>query len=74
MSAFYLPEHYVQIDIVKIEGNNAVCNLYTGTRCIKMYMSVPESNALIRDGFFIRSKNEADSAGVLNTTKVFIQQ
>lgn len=74
MSAFYLPEHYVQIDIVKIEENNVICNLYTGTRCIKMIMSVSDSNTLIRDGFFIRSRNEADSAGVLNTTKVFTQQ
>lgn len=74
MSAFYLPEHYVQIDIVKIDENNVTCNLYTGTRCIKMIMSVSDSNTLIRDGFFIRSRNEADSAGVLNTTKVFTQQ
>ena len=74
MSTFFLPDHYVQIDIVKIEDNMVTCNLYTGSRCIKIFMSVQDSDSLIRDGFFIRRKNEPDGAKVLNTTKAYVPE
>jgi hypothetical protein len=67
MSAFI-----IQIDMKRIEGNAAICNLYTGNRCVKIAMSVSDYESLVRDGFFIRDGKEADSAGVLNTTHDFV--
>lgn len=73
MSAF-MPDQYVQIDMQRIEGNAAICNLYTGSRCIKIAMAKNDYESLVRDGFFIRDGKQVDSAGVLNTTKTFIPQ
>lgn len=60
----------IQIDVKKIQKDIAlaVCNLYTGERCVEIYMPVSSYEALIRDGFFIRDGKELDSANVLNTT------
>jgi hypothetical protein len=69
-----MSDQYVQIDMKMIEGNAAICNLYTGSRCVKIAMSVGDYEALVRDGFFIRDGKQADSAGVLNTTNVFIPE
>lgn len=73
MSAF-MPDLYMQIDMVSIDGNAVMCNLYTGSRCIRIAMAVSDYESLVRDGFFIRDGKSKDSAGVLNTTKVFIPQ
>lgn len=47
------------------------CSMYTGERCIKIFMEKYEYENLIRDGFFIRDGKERDSANVLNTTEVY---
>lgn len=69
-----MPDMYVQIDMKGIEGNAAICNLYTGNRCIKIAMAADDYQSLVRDGFFIRDGKSVDSAGVLNTTTVFIPE
>lgn len=58
----------MQIDLLRIENNTAVCNLYTDDRCVKIIMSKDDAENLRRDGFFIRKTHEVDSAGVINTT------
>jgi hypothetical protein len=37
-------------------------------------MSSYDYEALLRDHVFIRTGNETDSAGVINTTNVFVEQ
>lgn len=60
----------MQIDVKTVDDvkNTVICNLFTGERCVKIYMSVSDYKDLIRDGFFIRDGKERDSANVLNTT------
>jgi len=63
---------HVQIDVKEVMANGIVrCNLYTGDRCIKVFIYGNDYNELIRDGFFIRDGKERDSANVLNTTDVY---
>lgn len=38
---------------------------------MKVIMTLPDYERLIRDGFFIRDDKQADSAGVLNTTREY---
>ena len=73
MSA-YMPDSYIQIDIKRIEGNAAIGNLYTGSRCVKIAMGASDYESLMRDGFFTRDGKKEDSAGVINTTNVFVPQ
>lgn len=61
----------IQIDIIEDCGNMKRCNLYTGERCVRIYMHTQDYESLISDGFFIRDGKSQDSAGVINTTKVF---
>jgi hypothetical protein len=74
----------MQIDVTNVGGslristlpgtdcpNYVFCDLYTGDRVVKIIMARYEYENLIRDGFFIRDGKERDSAGVLNTTKVY---
>lgn len=63
----------MQIDVKQIDAskNFATCNLYTGERCVKIFMSVTDYENLLRDGFFIRDGKERDSADVLNTTLTY---
>ena len=63
----------MQIDVLRIENNTAVCNMYTEARCIRIVMTEADYEALKRDGFFIRSGKEKDSAGVINTSKEYAQ-
>jgi len=58
----------MQIDLLRIENNTAVCNLYTGDRCVKIIMTKDDAELLRQDGFFIRNIHQVDSAGVINTT------
>jgi hypothetical protein len=67
----FMPDKYVQIDVKKITGDYAVCNLYTGALCVEVVMKNDDYQALIRKGFFIRDGHEADSADVLNTTEAY---
>lgn len=64
----------MQIDVKEeLPDKNLVrCNLYTGDRCITIYMSAGEYGLLIHDGFFIRDGKHMDSANVLNTTKEYL--
>lgn len=60
----------LQIDVIKGAENGVyACNLYTGDRCVRIYMNQHDYEALIQDGFFIRDGKSFDSAGVLNTTR-----
>lgn len=63
----------VQIDVknVDTQKNLVECSLYTGDRCVKMYISAADYEELVRDGFFIRDGKNRDSANVLNTTKEY---
>lgn len=61
----------MQIDLLRIENNTAVCNLYTGDRCVKIIMTKDDMEALRQDGFFIRKTHRLDSANVINTTKEY---
>lgn len=60
----------MQIDVTAVNAfkNLVACNLYTGDRCVKIYMSHTDYRELIRDGFFIRDGKTTDSADVINTT------
>lgn len=69
-----LNDRPVQIDVVHIVDHHVTCNLYTGLRCVRVFMTVYDYDALIRDGFFIRDGKEKDSAGVLNTTLTYIPE
>jgi hypothetical protein len=58
----------LQIYVKRIEKGTAVCNLYTGDRCVRIIMTEADYRALTRDGFFIRIGLTTDSADVINTT------
>lgn len=58
----------MQVDVKEVTDTHVRCNLYTGERCVKIFMSVSDYQDLMRDGFFIRDGKEKDSANVLNTT------
>ncbi len=66
----------LQIDVLQVDQakNIVTCNLYTGERCVKIYMSNNDYEYLKRDGFFIRDGKEADSADILNTTYGYINE
>lgn len=63
----------MQIDVKNVDAlkNLAICNLYTGDRCVKIAMAHSDYLELIQDGFFVRDGKEADSAAVINTTHVY---
>lgn len=61
----------IQIDVIESKSEMYRCNLYTGDRCVPIYMNQRDYEQLIDDGFFIRDGKYIDSAGVLNTTKEF---
>ena len=64
----------MQIDVKRNEKGMMVCNLYTGDRCVRIYMCEQDYNDLIQDGFFIRSGKEKDSADVINTTAEYLKR
>jgi hypothetical protein len=66
--AYILKSKNMQLDVVQRGATTIICNLYTENRCVKVVMSRSDYEALVRDGFFIRSGEEQDSAGVWNTT------
>jgi hypothetical protein len=63
----------MQIDVKEVDSSKKLvtCNLYTGERCVKIYMSEYDYKELIRDNFFIRDGKQRDSANVLNTTLAY---
>lgn len=60
-----------QLDVIKVHQNHVTCNMYTESRCIRVFFHESEYQRLKRDGFFIRPVDEEDSAGVINTTEVY---
>ncbi len=66
-----MSNRHIQIDMISEADGCVVCNLYTGNRCVRIYMTAHEYRLLIDDGFFIRTGQERDGAGVLNTTQTF---
>lgn len=70
----------IQIDAKKIipgsPGNLDLieCNLYTGERCVKIFIASNDYENLIRDKFFIRDGKTTDSAGCINTTDVYVKK
>lgn len=60
-----------QLDVLRVHENHVVCNLYTESRCFRVFFHESEYSRLKRDGFFIRPNDEEDSAGVINTTEVY---
>ncbi len=67
----FLPDMYVQIDVKEINDTHVICNMYTGVLCAKMIISRADYDYLKVKGFFIRNSEIIDSAGIVNTTKVF---
>lgn len=65
---------HIQIDVKDVVDQHVTCNMYTGERCVRIFMTQYDYDALVRDGFFIRDGKDKDSAGVLNTTIVYIPQ
>jgi hypothetical protein len=64
----------LQIDVLGPTGDNSgivECRLYVGGRCCQFFMSESNYEALMYDGVFIRDGKEKDSAGVINTTRLF---
>ncbi|MCE3278047.1 MAG: hypothetical protein K0S44_238 [Bacteroidetes bacterium] len=65
----------VQIDVISGEDNGIYkCNLYAGGRCVRVFMHQHDYELLIHDGFFIRDGKSFDSAGVLNTSRTYVEQ
>lgn len=69
-----MPDFSIQIDVKEITQTIARCNMYTGPRCVEIVMSRSDYDALVYKGFFIRNGKEKDSAGLLNTTAVFVPE
>lgn len=63
----------LQIDVLEHidEADMVECKLIVNGRACIFYMSESNYAALAYDGFFIRSGEEKDSAGVINTTHVY---
>lgn len=67
----------LQIDVIGPIDNDGLtieCRLYVDGRSCTFYTSKPNYEALMNDGVFIRDGKEKDSANVLNTTRVFVEQ
>lgn len=65
-----MPRIYDSID----DGNSYMkCNVYIDGRCVQMFISTFDYHLLRRDGVFIRDGKQVDSAGVVNTTKMWVE-
>lgn len=64
--------HTIQIDIPQNDSTEVISMvLSTGNRDVTILMHYTDYLDLIADGFFIRNGEKPDSAGVINTTKVY---
>lgn len=72
MASAFLPDRYVQVDVKSSTDEWTICNMYTGVLCVEIALRTSEYKELIRKGFFIRDGKEKDSAGILNTTEVYV--
>ena len=66
----------LQIDVVgSVENTEFMkCKLYANGRVCVFYMTKSNYDALVFDKIFIRDGKTVDSAGVINTTNVFIEE
>jgi hypothetical protein len=69
-------ENSIQIDVKKIDTTNdqVSCNMYTPQSCVTITISYNEYTLLKQEGFFIRQKDQPDSAGMLNTSHVYVKK
>lgn len=63
----------IQIDVIgKLENSQFVkCKLYIDGEATPILMPETEYQRLIQEGFYVRDGEQCDSAGVINTTKVY---
>lgn len=66
----------IQIDVLnEVESTGfMLCNLYVTGVAYKLLLNKSDYNLLNERGFFLRDGNNKDSAGVLNTTKLYIEK
>jgi hypothetical protein len=67
----------LQIDVIgPIAGSKGIvgCKLYFDGKCLSFCISDIMYEELMKDGFFVRNGKERDSANVLNTSNVFVEQ
>ena len=74
-------DNVLQIDVLNLRSGASdsaaqmvECNLYTGNRCVRIYLDPMDYKLLINDGFFIRDGKAVDSANVLNTTCEYVKK
>jgi hypothetical protein len=62
----------LQIDVLSRHSEPVpyvLCNLFTDKRVVKISMLEDDYRSLQRDGFFLRHRDQADGAGVINTSR-----
>ncbi|MDR1883711.1 MAG: hypothetical protein LBR26_13145 [Prevotella sp.] len=66
----------LQIDVIDAspEIDLIRCHIYIDGRCCVFWTTRSNYEALMHDKVFIRDGKEKDSAGVINTTKVFREE
>lgn len=72
-----MKQRKLQIDVIgphEEDEKIIECRLIVDGRCCLFYTSRANYQALMFDGVFIRDGKEKDSANVLNTTRVYIEQ
>lgn len=72
-----MKQRKLQIDVIgphEEDEKIIECLIYIDGRCCTFYTSRANYQALMFDGVFIRDGKERDSANVLNTTHVFVEQ
>lgn len=67
-------ESKLQIDVLgPIESSQyMLCKLYVDGAATRILMHETDYDRLVREGFFVRDGRTKDSAGVLNTSRVYI--
>lgn len=71
-----IKKRILQIDAIgPVEGGNLMkCKLYVDGRMCLIIMSQYDYEELMREKVFIRDGQTIDSAGVINTTNVFLEE
>lgn len=66
----------MQIDALRELGDTGLmlCKLYVTGISIKILMNESDYNLLRERGVFIRDGKNKDSAGVLNTTQIYVEK
>lgn len=61
----------LQIDVISNDNEVVICKLITDDETVKVIMTQNGYEALKQSGFFVRTGESPDSAGVLNTSKLY---